>query len=131
MWRSNIRRLTTSSVVLGTNNHGVVMPDANKENTLNRLVSATLGEAGQRCMALSVALLVGEVELAASGTCQCCACDCRYPCKPYPSPLCLLDPCCPAGLWFSHLEATHAVLTAPLASGPIVIHIGISCERAC
>ncbi|XP_043553021.1 methylmalonate-semialdehyde dehydrogenase [acylating], mitochondrial-like [Chiloscyllium plagiosum] len=36
------------------------MPDANKENTLNQLVGAAFGAAGQRCMALSTAVLVGE-----------------------------------------------------------------------
>lgn len=44
----------------GAKNHGVVMPDANKENTLNQLAGAAFGAAGQRCMALSTALLVGE-----------------------------------------------------------------------
>lgn len=38
------------------------MPDANKENTLNQLVGAAFGAAGQRCMALSTAVLVGEAQ---------------------------------------------------------------------
>ncbi|CAI5696666.1 unnamed protein product [Oreochromis niloticus] len=46
--------------IKGAKNHGVVMPDANKENTLNQLVGAAFGAAGQRCMALSTAILVGE-----------------------------------------------------------------------
>lgn len=46
----------------GAKNHGVVMPDANKENTLNQLVGAAFGAAGQRCMALSTAILVGEAK---------------------------------------------------------------------
>lgn len=41
-------------------NHVVVMPDANKEQTLNALVGAAFGAAGQRCMALSVAVMVGD-----------------------------------------------------------------------
>uniref|UniRef100_A0A671S3Q3 methylmalonate-semialdehyde dehydrogenase (CoA acylating) n=1 Tax=Sinocyclocheilus anshuiensis TaxID=1608454 RepID=A0A671S3Q3_9TELE len=45
---------------MGAKNHGVVMPDANKENTLNQFVGAAFGAAGQRCMALSTAVLVGE-----------------------------------------------------------------------
>lgn len=36
------------------------MPDANKESTLNQLVAAAFGAAGQRCMALSTAVFVGE-----------------------------------------------------------------------
>lgn len=60
MWRSNCTSLTTPHVLQGAKNHGVVMPDANKENTLNQLVGAAFGAAGQRCMALSTAILVGE-----------------------------------------------------------------------
>ncbi|XP_052275637.1 methylmalonate-semialdehyde dehydrogenase [acylating], mitochondrial-like isoform X3 [Dreissena polymorpha] len=47
---------------MGAKNHGVIMPDANKENTLNQLVGAAFGAAGQRCMALSTALFVGEAK---------------------------------------------------------------------
>lgn len=45
---------------MGAKNHGVVMPDANKEHTLNQLTGAAFGAAGQRCMALSTAVFVGE-----------------------------------------------------------------------
>lgn len=45
---------------LGAKNHGVVMPDADKDATLNALVGAAFGAAGQRCMALSVVVLVGD-----------------------------------------------------------------------
>lgn len=47
---------------MGAKNHGVIMPDANKENTLNQLVGAAFGAAGQRCMALSTAVFVGEAQ---------------------------------------------------------------------
>jgi malonate-semialdehyde dehydrogenase (acetylating)/methylmalonate-semialdehyde dehydrogenase len=46
--------------MMGAKNHAVVMPDANKEQTLNALVGATFGAAGQRCMATSVTVLVGD-----------------------------------------------------------------------
>ena len=46
--------------MMGAKNQVVVMPDANKEQTLNALVGAAFGAAGQRCMALSVAVMVGE-----------------------------------------------------------------------
>ena len=36
------------------------MPDASKESALNQLVGAAFGAAGQRCMALSTAVFVGE-----------------------------------------------------------------------
>lgn len=45
---------------MGAKNHGVIMPDANKEATLNALVGAAFGAAGQRCMALSTVVWVGE-----------------------------------------------------------------------
>lgn len=46
--------------MMGAKNHAIVMPDANKEQTLNSLAGAAFGAAGQRCMALSVVILVGE-----------------------------------------------------------------------
>ncbi|GFZ48794.1 hypothetical protein JCM24511_06543 [Saitozyma sp. JCM 24511] len=44
---------------LGAKNHAVIMPDANKNLTLNAVAGAAFGAAGQRCMALSVAVFVG------------------------------------------------------------------------
>ena len=44
---------------LGAKNHAVVLPDADKEATLNAIAGAAFGAAGQRCMALSVAVFVG------------------------------------------------------------------------
>lgn len=46
--------------MMGAKNHAIVMPDANKEQSLNALVGAGFGAAGQRCMATSVAVLVGK-----------------------------------------------------------------------
>ena len=48
--------------MMGAKNHAVIMPDANKQQTLNALVGAAFGAAGQRCMALSVAVMVGETK---------------------------------------------------------------------
>ncbi|WP_201574842.1 CoA-acylating methylmalonate-semialdehyde dehydrogenase [Psychrobacter sp. H8-1] len=45
--------------MMGAKNHAVILPDANKEQTLNQLAGAAFGAAGQRCMALSVVVLVG------------------------------------------------------------------------
>lgn len=45
---------------MGAKNHGVIMADANKEYTINQLVGAAFGAAGQRCMALTTAVMVGE-----------------------------------------------------------------------
>lgn len=46
--------------MMGAKNHAVILPDANKEQCLNQLAGAAFGAAGQRCMALSVVVLVGE-----------------------------------------------------------------------
>ncbi|MCS6765036.1 MAG: CoA-acylating methylmalonate-semialdehyde dehydrogenase [Candidatus Protistobacter heckmanni] len=46
--------------MMSAKNHAVVLPDAHKEQTLNALVGAGFGAAGQRCMATSVAVFVGE-----------------------------------------------------------------------
>src|SRR5450432_3623526 len=48
--------------MMGAKNHAVVMPDASKEHSLNALVGATFGAAGQRCMATSVTVLDGEAQ---------------------------------------------------------------------
>jgi len=47
---------------MGAKNHGVVLSDANKETSLNQLVGAAFGAAGQRCMALSTAVFVGDAQ---------------------------------------------------------------------
>ncbi|MFZ5960905.1 CoA-acylating methylmalonate-semialdehyde dehydrogenase [Pseudomonas knackmussii] len=46
--------------MMGAKNHAIVLPDANKEQSLNAIAGAAFGAAGQRCMALSVVILVGE-----------------------------------------------------------------------
>jgi malonate-semialdehyde dehydrogenase (acetylating) / methylmalonate-semialdehyde dehydrogenase len=46
--------------MMGAKNHAVVMPDANKDQSLNALVGAGFGAAGQRCMATSVVVMVGD-----------------------------------------------------------------------
>ncbi|KAJ0966233.1 hypothetical protein J5N97_027371 [Dioscorea zingiberensis] len=44
---------------MGAKNHAIIMPDASADATLNALVAAGFGAAGQRCMALSTAVFVG------------------------------------------------------------------------
>ncbi|MCA3867537.1 MAG: aldehyde dehydrogenase family protein, partial [Burkholderia sp.] len=46
--------------MMGAKNHAIVLPDANREQAINALVGAGFGAAGQRCMATSVAVLVGK-----------------------------------------------------------------------
>ncbi|XP_061972133.1 uncharacterized protein LOC133694584 isoform X2 [Populus nigra] len=44
---------------IGGKNHAIIMPDASIDDTLNALVAAGFGAAGQQCMALSTAVFVG------------------------------------------------------------------------
>ncbi len=46
--------------MMGAKNHAVVLADANKEQTLNAMAGAAFGAAGQRCMAASTLVLVGQ-----------------------------------------------------------------------
>lgn len=48
--------------MMGAKNHAIVLPDANKEQTLNAIAGAAFGAAGQRCMAVTTAVLVGEAQ---------------------------------------------------------------------
>ena len=45
----------------GAKNHMVVMPDADIDQAVDALMGAAYGSAGERCMAISVAVLVGDV----------------------------------------------------------------------
>ena len=47
---------------LGAKNHAAVLPDCNKNHALNALSGAAFGAAGQRCMALSTLVFVGETK---------------------------------------------------------------------
>lgn len=45
---------------LGAKNHATVLPDANKNDFINSVVGAAFGAAGQRCMALTTLVTVGD-----------------------------------------------------------------------
>lgn len=45
----------------GAKNHAVVMPDCDLDKTVDALMGAAYGSAGERCMAISVAVAVGPV----------------------------------------------------------------------
>lgn len=45
---------------MGAKNHAIILPDADKEDTVNALIGACFGSTGQRCMAISVAIMVGD-----------------------------------------------------------------------
>jgi malonate-semialdehyde dehydrogenase (acetylating)/methylmalonate-semialdehyde dehydrogenase len=44
----------------GAKNHAIVMPDADIDNAVSQLLGAAFGSCGERCMALSVAVAVGD-----------------------------------------------------------------------
>jgi malonate-semialdehyde dehydrogenase (acetylating)/methylmalonate-semialdehyde dehydrogenase len=46
--------------MMGAKNHCVILPDANKGQAINNLLGSAFGAAGQRCMANSMAILVGK-----------------------------------------------------------------------
>ncbi|XP_021717239.1 methylmalonate-semialdehyde dehydrogenase [acylating], mitochondrial-like [Chenopodium quinoa] len=47
---------------MGAKNHAIVLPDANIDATTNALIAAGFGAAGQRCMALSTVVFVGDLK---------------------------------------------------------------------
>lgn len=54
----SIPRTTVQPVLTASS----VLPDANKNATINAIIGAAFGAAGQRCMALSTLVLVGEAK---------------------------------------------------------------------
>ena len=44
----------------GAKNHAILMPDADLDNAVNSLLGAAFGSSGERCMALSVVVAVGN-----------------------------------------------------------------------
>ena len=60
IYKTATQNMKRAQCFAGAKNHLVVMPDANKEQVINNLVGASVGAAGQRCMAISVAVFVGK-----------------------------------------------------------------------
>ncbi|WP_417345995.1 CoA-acylating methylmalonate-semialdehyde dehydrogenase [Ferrimonas sp.] len=60
IYKTGTEHLKRVQAFAGAKNHMVVMPDADKDTVINQLVGASVGAAGQRCMAISVAVFVGE-----------------------------------------------------------------------
>jgi len=60
IYKTGTDHLKRVQAFAGAKNHMVVMPDANKQQVINALVGASVGAAGQRCMAISVAVFVGD-----------------------------------------------------------------------
>lgn len=60
IYQTGTQNMKRVQAFAGAKNHMVVMPDASKEQVVNNIVGASVGAAGQRCMAISVVVLVGE-----------------------------------------------------------------------
>ncbi|MFD2611388.1 CoA-acylating methylmalonate-semialdehyde dehydrogenase [Paenibacillus gansuensis] len=45
----------------GAKNHSIVMPDADLDGAVQQIINAAFGSAGERCMACSVVVAVGEI----------------------------------------------------------------------
>ena len=45
---------------MGAKNHCIIMPDAEKDDAINAIIGACFGSTGQRCMAISVVVMVGD-----------------------------------------------------------------------
>ncbi len=62
IYRTGTEHLKRVQAFAGAKNHMVIMPDASKNQVINNLVGASVGAGGQRCMAISVAVFVGEAK---------------------------------------------------------------------
>ena len=60
VYKRGTQNLKRVQAFAGAKNHLVVMPSANKAQVIRHLTGASCGAAGQRCMAISVAVFVGE-----------------------------------------------------------------------
>lgn len=60
VYRTGTQHLKRVQAFAGAKNHLVIMPDAQPNQVINALAGASVGAAGQRCMAISVAVFVGE-----------------------------------------------------------------------
>ncbi|MEY1661414.1 CoA-acylating methylmalonate-semialdehyde dehydrogenase [Isoalcanivorax beigongshangi] len=60
VYRTATDNMKRAQCFAGAKNHSVIMPDANAQQVVNQMVGASVGAAGQRCMAISVAVFVGS-----------------------------------------------------------------------
>lgn len=62
IYRTATDHMKRAQCFAGAKNHMVIMPDANPQQVVSQLVGASVGAAGQRCMAISVAVFVGSAK---------------------------------------------------------------------
>lgn len=61
VYRSGAAHGKRVQALAGAKNHSIVMPDADIENAVQQIIGAAFGSAGERCMACSVVVAVGEI----------------------------------------------------------------------
>ena len=61
IYEKSAKNLKRVQALGGAKNHLVVMPDANLNQAVDGIIGAAYGSAGERCMAVSVAVAVGEI----------------------------------------------------------------------
>ena len=61
IYEQSSKNLKRVQALGGAKNHLVVMPDANIDQAVDGIIGAAYGSAGERCMAISVAVAVGEI----------------------------------------------------------------------
>jgi len=61
IYESSAKNLKRVQSLGGAKNHLVVMPDANIDKAVDGIMGAAYGSAGERCMAVSVAVAVGDI----------------------------------------------------------------------
>jgi len=62
IWNTGSLHGKRCQINMGAKNHAIVMPDADKNDAINSIIGACFGSSGQRCMAISVAVLVGDAQ---------------------------------------------------------------------
>ncbi|WP_349618053.1 CoA-acylating methylmalonate-semialdehyde dehydrogenase [Azotobacter salinestris] len=60
IYQEGTRRGKRVQALGGAKNHMIVMPDANLDQAADALIGAAYGSAGERCMAISIAVAVGD-----------------------------------------------------------------------
>ncbi len=61
IYEESSKNLKRVQALGGAKNHLVVMPDANIDQAVDGIIGAAYGSAGERCMAISVAVAVGNI----------------------------------------------------------------------
>ena len=80
IYKTGTDNLKRVQAFAGAKNHMVIMPDAHKSKTIDGLVGSAVGAAGQRCMAISVAVFVGLALHCTALSVQCAVQHCTLHC---------------------------------------------------